>query len=109
MYDLAALKKHGPSRSGVSPTSISPLTAPSSAKDGRASPDLLLNAETSHALKRLSKQASTNMTAAASRADFKEAALWRDRRDSLLSAIRQIEDGMGLAVEEEGSMDFANR
>ncbi|CBJ30814.1 excinuclease ABC subunit B [Ectocarpus siliculosus] len=45
---------------------------------------------TTHALMRLAEQASTKMSLAATKTDFKEAALWRDRRDALLSTLSTI-------------------
>ncbi|CAB1108357.1 unnamed protein product [Ectocarpus sp. CCAP 1310/34] len=46
--------------------------------------------DTTRALMRLAEQASTKMSSAATKTDFKEAALWRDRRDALLSTLSTI-------------------
>ncbi|CAM9153035.1 unnamed protein product [Ectocarpus sp. 4 AP-2014] len=46
--------------------------------------------DTARALMRLAEQASTKMSLAATKTDFKEAALWRDRRDALLSTLSTI-------------------
>ncbi|CAM9314319.1 unnamed protein product [Ectocarpus sp. 12 AP-2014] len=46
--------------------------------------------DTTRALMRLAEQASTKMSLAATKTDFKEAALWRDRRDALLSTLSTI-------------------
>lgn len=47
--------------------------------------------ETTRALTRLAEQASAKMSVAASRTEFKEAALWRDRRNALLHTIQLLE------------------
>lgn len=71
---------------------------------------LVASEETIRALHRLTKQAGNNMLEAASKTDFKVAAMWRDRRDALLSAIQQ-HDGAKLAsnaVESENGQNLAD-
>lgn len=48
-------------------------------------------AATYHALKRLADRAADKMAKAAIKTDFKDAALWRDRRDSVLGSMRDLE------------------
>lgn len=48
---------------------------------------------TSLALKRLAEQAAEKMAYASKKTNFKEAALWRDRRDALLSTMHELELG----------------
>lgn len=55
----------------------------------------------SRALKRLAEQAAEKMAEASSRTDFKEAAIWRDRRNLLLSAIPSLEESPDSALEDD--------
>ncbi len=52
---------------------------------------LTASEDTTRALTRLAEQASAKMSLAASKTDYKEAALWRDRRDALLSTLQLLE------------------
>lgn len=79
LYDLAALNGEGRRGQG------------SNREESEDKQTLLLAAteETTRALTRLADQASTKMSLAATKTDFKEAALWRDRRNALLAAVGQ--------------------
>lgn len=95
LYDLAAKSGRGNGRS----TFATPLQR-STAVD-QATPTLTPSEDTLCALKRLSEQSGEKMTAAANKTDFKEAALWRNRRDALLSTMRDIENGFDVAGDTE--------
>lgn len=108
LYDLAAQRGKDTSRS--------PPRAPVQSSSGNSStsgnntgssvgvdhgfPALKPSEDTLCALKRLSEQAAERMAQAASKTDFKEAALWRNRRDALLSTMHHIEGGIDVAGEE---------
>lgn len=97
LYDLAARNGKGSARRHTRPPPPSSKTSASldsgTDRTTKKSQDLLLVAseETSRALIRLADQASRNMSSAANKTDFKEAALWRDRRNALLTTLREIE------------------
>ncbi|CAM9432236.1 unnamed protein product [Ectocarpus fasciculatus] len=79
LYDLAAQNGKGsPAPGGQQKTLLTP------------------SEDTTRALMRLAEQASTKMSSAATKTDFKEAALWRDRRDALLSTLRLLEPTSGV-------------
>lgn len=60
-------------------------------KDGTRSSLLAATDDTYRALKRLAERAADKMATAARKTDFKEAALWRDRRDEVLASMRDLE------------------
>lgn len=96
LYDLATRNGGGAARGRPSPllsppASAAPVNGEAGAARGTQVPLFVPNDDTSRALKRLADQASEKMLASAKKTDFKEAALWRDRRDSLLSTLRQLE------------------
>lgn len=106
LYDLAARNGSGQSRRATHPSTTPPGTraAAAAAAIRETVPALVASEDTSRALKRLAQQAGDKMAAAASKTDFKEAALWRDRRDALLSTMRQLK-GIGAGQEPAGSGD----
>lgn len=96
LYDLAIRNGGGAARERSS--SAFPPTKPAAPVNGAADvtrgtqvPLFIANSDTSRALKRLADQASEKMLLSAKKTDFKEAALWRDRRDALISTLRQLE------------------
>lgn len=96
LYDLATRKSGGMARGRPSPLLSPPAAA--APVDGEADvardtqvPLFVANGDTSRALKRLADQAEEKMLLSAKKTDFKEAALWRDRRDALLSTLRLLE------------------
>ena len=86
LYDLAAQNSRGRRGRGSSRD-----------EEGVAAPEtkqaalLAASEDTTRALTRLAEQASAKMSLAASKTEFKEAALWRDRRDALLDTVRLLE------------------
>lgn len=70
---------------------MAPVNGEAGEARGTQVPLFVANDDTSRALKRLADQASEKMLLSAKKTDFKEAALWRDRRDALLSTLRQLE------------------
>lgn len=103
LYDLAARNGSGQSRRATQPSTTPPGTRTAAAVRETV-PALVASEGTSRALKRLAQQAADKMAAAASKTDFKEAALWRDRRDALLSTMRQLK-GIGAGQEPAGNKD----
>lgn len=85
LYDLAALNGEGRRGQG------------SNREEDAAADKRLLAAteDTMRALTRLAEQASTKMSLAATKTDYKEAALWRDRRDALLAAVQLVRGEQG--------------
>lgn len=100
LYDLAARNGSGQSRRPTRPSATPSGASTAAVRDTGSA--LVASEDTSRALKRLAQQAGDNMAAAASMTDFKEAALWRDRRDALLSAMQQL-GGLGTEQEAGGS------
>eukprot|EP00903_Cladosiphon_okamuranus_P007567 g7341.t1 len=88
LYDLAAQSSRGRRRGRGPSREEGGAGIPASGK--QATP-LSASEDTTRALTRLAEQASTKMAAAAGRTEFKEAALWRDRRDALLNALQLLE------------------
>lgn len=80
LYDLAAQssRSRGSSHEAAAP-------------EKQAATLLSASEGTTRALTRLAKQASAKMSLAASKTEFKEAALWRDRRDALLDTVQLLE------------------
>lgn len=96
LYDLATQNGGGAVRGRLSPllsppASVAPVNGEGDAARGTQAPPFVPNGDTSRALKRLADQACEKMLVSAKKTDFKEAALWRDRRDALLSTLRQLE------------------
>lgn len=99
LYDLAARNGEGGTPGRRDPASAS-MSGPSFPVDTSPVPpdvargiasDLSPGEGTIRALKRLTEQAAEKMALASSRTDFKEAALWRDRRNALLAAMQTLE------------------
>lgn len=87
LYDLAALNGEG--RRGRGSSREQDVAA------DKHAPLLAATENTTRALTRLAEQASTKMSLAATKTDYKEATLWRDRRDALLAAVQQIREEQG--------------
>lgn len=105
LYDLATRNGGGAARGRSSPplspqTSVAPVGGEADVAADTQVPLFVANGDTSRALKRLADQASDKMLLSAKKTDFKAAALWRDRRDALLSTLRQLR-AEGADVQEE--------
>lgn len=85
LYDLAAQNSRGRRARGSS------HEGEGVAALGTQATQLSASEDTTRALTRLAEQASAKMSLAASKTEFKEAALWRDRRDALLCTIQLLE------------------
>lgn len=88
LYDLAAENSRGRrARGSTSSHEKEGVAAPETAQQATL---LSASEDTTRALSRLAEQASAKMFLAASKTEFKEAALWRDRRDALLHTMRLL-------------------
>lgn len=101
MYNLAAHKGKDGARRGLPAARATPASlAKASCGDATGTRSIehtqsvpfVASEDTLRALKRLAEQANRNMLASASKTDFKDAAMWRDRRDALLSTMRHLEE-----------------
>eukprot|EP00752_Nemacystus_decipiens_P003151 g2918.t1 len=88
LYDLAARNSRGRRGRGRGSRRQEERAIAASEKQATL---LSASEDTTRALTRLAEQASAKMSLAASKTEFKEAALWRDRRDALLGSIRLLE------------------
>lgn len=84
LYDLAAQNSRG------RPVRGSSREEEGTAASNKQATRLPASEDTTRALMRLAEQASAKMSLAASKTEFKEAALWRDRRDALLNTMQLL-------------------
>lgn len=84
LYDLTAQKGKGRLGEGSTHDDVN-------ASADKQTVRLAASEDTTRVLTRLAEQASAKMSLAADKTDFKDAALWRDRRDALLSTVQQLE------------------
>lgn len=111
LFDIVALNGKDRARRGTPSSFVSPaddsasktaihtctnISGSRGTSDGQATA-LVASEDTLRAIKRLIEQAGSKMASAASTTDFKEAALWRDRRDALLSVMEQLEEATAAA------------
>lgn len=117
LYDLAARNSGGRTsgRSLPAPHETSSLAtlSPDAGAIAPIAAALPPSKDARRALKRLAEQAAEKMALAAGRTEFKEAALWRDRRDVLLSTMAELkqrqDEDVCVAVESETEIDGVSR